>query len=432
LGNGVIGITLEEPRTNGAWSLEQGLVNLSIHDNFQRLTNPNSYTSSLQRDSRNVWSPTSDTLHFPLTNGTTGTVYAALSEEPRVNGEVSGGRVGREDTSSPSLGNQPAAHRRSTASQHTATTTTMTRDIIILFDPEHRCRLYSCSTETTSSCVAPDLRDCFGLDDRYGVTLLLRRLGLATPYTAEDNNIGHYADPNTKIGLPYMTLPVELHKNVEIDDHDLGMNQDQQALELFEVLRERIGNHWSNIQHLSGASMAQVAHYPTMVLLQNSVLSIETRDIGNMVDVLISTLSNQSVPLSADASAWIVNRIGTSKNDMNNRSGHKVSVEHKRSIAGEHYQFTFDVMRQSDVAVAKTLTKFIANLLFGFIVDDSSEPGLSQHFPRANAVKLVVGLLNRDRAEGEFDGYVLTKFVHPLILTHLTNVSFSTTSFTWH
>lgn len=145
--------------------------------------------------------------------------------------------------------------------------------------------------------------------------------------------------------------------------------------------------------------MAQVAHYPTMVLLQNSVLSIETRDIGNMVDVLISTLSNQSVPLSADASAWIVNRIGTSKNDMNNRSGHKVSVEHKRSIAGEHYQFTFDVMRQSDVAVAKTLTKFIANLLFGFIVDDSSEPGLSQHFPRANAVKLVVGLLNRDRAE---------------------------------
>ncbi len=203
------------------------------------------------------------------------------------------------------------------------------------------------------------------------------------------------------------------------DDHELGVNQDQQAQEFFQTLREQIGSHWSNIQHLC---VSFACHYPTMVHLQNSVLSIDTLDAENMVDVLISTLSSQSVPLSGDASAWRVNRIGTSRHDMHNQGGHKVIMPVCRKGAA-NWEINFNVGRQSDVVVAKTLASFIRDLFCGYVGDDT--PGLCQHFPNADVARIVVGLLNRDRAEGEFNGYVSKKFVHPLIShTPLHNVSF--------
>ena len=410
----MIGITLNEPpANNGAWTLEQELGNLSIHDKFLR-ANSGPYTSSLFRNSHNVWRPTSDTIHFPLTNNTTGTVYNALSEQPSVNGEVNGGRVVREDTSSPSLGNQPAAQRRSTASQRTATTTARTRDIIILSDPEDTCPLYTCSTDRSmSNYVTADLQDCFGLDARkygVGISSLLRRLGLATRSTAEDNTIGQFVSDDRKVGLRYLTLQLELRKNVEMEDYELGINQDPQAQELFQTLREKIGGHWSNIQYLTGLRNVTGHHYATMVLLQNSVMSIDSPDAENMVDNLISTLRSPSVPLSRDARAWKVKRLGTSLHDINNQGGHTVRVplEGEREGGGEEGRgrkttLTFNVSLQSDVDVAGTVTKFVGHLFSGFTGDDWSKPGLLQYYPSADVVKIAVGLLNRDRAEGEFE-----------------------------
>lgn len=403
-------ITLNEPPAHGAWSLEQQPEKLNIHDKFVKTTNANSYTSSLQRDSRNVWSPTSDTINIPLTNGTTGTVYNALSGCPTVNGEVNGGCVGREDTSSAS---RPTAHRRSTASstnQPTATTASRTRDIIILSDPEGTCQLYTCSTDIRSNTgiVAADLQDCFGLDAQQcvvGISSLLRRLGLETEKIAADDTIGHFVSDNRKRGLPYLTLQLELLKNVEIDDYELGINQEEQAQELLQTLREQIGNHWSNIQFLASLRN-DCDHYELMVLLQNSVLSIGTPDAENMIDDLIRVLCSSSVPLSRDGRAWKMRRLGTSLHDYNNQGGHTVEIalaQVRGGVRADHDLLIFKVSQQSDVVVARTVARFIGYLFSGFTGDGWSKPGLLQYYPSADVVRIVVGLLNRDREEGEFE-----------------------------